>query len=181
MIYNLLIEKPYEHVLIHWQERLKELGPVQGEEFSIRYAIPEDGLLLDIRDEQRDTFDKPSYDYLVRTHAHLNILTPMNYTIFHGDKLMLMTSIIIEATRVAEISFLVDKNLPGASKIVRFNMIKLFKQAIEDLPFPRIQARVKSSFQVGRDFVEKMGMEKEGVLRQFGVSGEDYIMYGLIK
>ena len=181
MMYNLTVDRPYNHVLKMWQELLDSFGLVEGQPFAIREAVVGDSLLLDLRQEQTDTFDVNDVDYLIRAHAWLMILSPMNYTIFHGDKILLLVSIIPTAPGVAEISFLTDNNLVSASRRVKFTMIKAFKEGLNDLPFRRLQAKVKEGFDVGTTFVEKLGFLKEGVLNQFGPEGDNYIMYGQVR
>lgn len=177
MIYNLTIEKPYEHLLQVWQEVLAIHGP----EFSIRKAVPEDGLLLNIRDEQKDTYDNPTLDYLIRMHAFLNMLTPMNYSIFHNDNLMLMATVLPAAEGVGEISFLTDVNFVNAGRLEKLALIKAFHIAIRELPFRRLQAKVKGDFLIGQTFVEKLGFTTEGVMKNYGPKGDDYLLYSLIK
>jgi hypothetical protein len=180
MIYNLVIEKPYEHLITVWEELLDKPGEIEGERLSIRKALPQDAFMLDIRDEQKDTFDNSNLDYLIRMHAWLNQLTPMNYTVFHGDKILVMITVLVVLPGVAEISFLTDNNFVKASKLVKFHMIKAFQAALNELPFRRIQAKVKEGFTIGTTFVEKLGFEQEGILKNYGPE-DNYISYGLIK
>lgn len=180
MLSNLTIEKPYEHVLPLLQDMLPQ-HPVDGNCLYVREALLTDALLLDIREEQKDTFDASNPDLVYRQHAMLRILTPMNYTVFHGNDILLMATILLAGQGVAEISFLVDKRFVNSSRAVRFAMIKFFQEALQVIPFRRVQAKVKESFAVGRTFVEKLGMEQEGILKKFGPDGADYVMYGLIK
>ena len=181
MMYNLTIERPYEHVLHIWSDLLQSLGEVSGARFSIRTAEATDSLMLDLRPEQKDTFDVHDVDYLIRAHAWLMLMSPMNYTIFHGNDILLLVSVIPTAPGVAEISFLTDNNLVNATRNVRFSMIKAFKQGLDNLPFRRLQAKVKEGFDIGTTFVEKLGFTKEGVLNQFGPEGDNYIMYGQVR
>lgn len=174
MIYNLVLEVPYEHVL----GLLKSIFEPEG--FFIRKAEAEDGLFLNIRLEQSDTFNRNDLDYLIRTHAHLNMLTPMNYAVFKDDKLFLLANILVVSDGVAEISFLVDQNLVTADRLTRLKLVRAFKKSIEELPFRRIQAKVKESFDIGRNFVEKLGFISEGVLREYGPKS-NYVMYSKIR
>lgn len=181
MRYNLDVKRPYEHLLSVWQEILEAIGEVDGEKLVIRQALAEDGLLLDLREEQLDTFKDETYDSLVRIHAWLMMLSPMNYTLFHGDKLLMMMSVIPVANGVAEISFLTDNNFVNSSKNVKRNMIGAFRQATDFLPFRRLQAKVKKGFDIGARFVEMMGFLPEGILQQFGPEGDDYVMYAKLR
>ena len=180
MIYNLVIEKPYEHLITVWEEILEKAGEVDGHKLTIRQALPHDAFILDIREEQKDTFDNKDLDYLIRMHAWLNQLTPMNYTVFHGDKILMMITVLVVLPGVAEISFLTDNNFVNASKPVKVSMIKAFHAALRELPFRRLQAKVKEGFTIGTTFVEKLGFEPEGVLKNYGPT-DNYIGYGLIK
>lgn len=181
MMYNLTIERPYEHLLNVWQEILAAVGEVEGHAITIRTALAGDALLLDVREEQRDTFNNKDIDYLIRAHAWLMMLSPMNYTVFHDDKILMMISISLIADGVAEISFLTDNNFVNSSRLVKIAMIKAFKEATDFLPFRRLQAKVKEGFDIGTRFVERMGMVSEGVLQKYGPEGDNYIMYGKVR
>lgn len=181
MMYNLAVERPYEHLLSVWQEVLAPYDDVAGKPLTIRKALAGDALLLDLREEQKDTFDNTNLDYLIKAHAWLSMITPMNYTIFHGDEILLMVSITPVFEGVAEISFLTDKNFVNADRRVKVAMIKSFKEATEFLPFRRLQAKVKEGFDIGINFVERMGLTAEGVLIKYGPEGDNYIMYGKVR
>ncbi len=181
MIYNLEFVKPYEHLLRTWKDILSAAGPVDGAEFFIRKAEAHDALLLDIRDEQKDTFDRPSLDWAIKAHAWLSMLSPMNYTIFHGEKMLMCITVMAVSQGVAEISFLTDVNFVDAPRQVKLPLLRAFHKALAELPFKRIQAKVKADFTIGRTFVERMGMSEEGVMRKYGPKDDDYILYALIK
>lgn len=174
-------ELPYAHLLTVWQERLADVGEVCGDHFTIRNAVAEDGLMINVRDEQSETFDNSNYHEIVRTHAWLNLLTPMNYAIFHGENLLMLISIFVIGKGVGEISFLTDDNFVKAPLAVRLSMLRSFQFAVTNAPFHRLQAKVKDSFMIGRKFVEGMGFENEGTLKGYGENGADYIIYGLAK
>ena len=181
MMYNLAVNRPYEHILTVWREILANLGEVDNSFLYIRTAIAEDSILLDLRQEQLDTFNAPTRDYLIRAHAWLMLMSPMNYAIFHGDKLLLLVSVIPVADGVAEISFLTDNNLVNASRRVRLAMVKACRAGLDELPFRRLQAKVKEGFDIGTNFVEKLGFSKEGVLNKYGPENDNYIMYGKVR
>jgi hypothetical protein len=175
-MYNPLYSRPYAHLIKVFEDILGEIS----KDLHIRTALAEDVMMLDVRDEQKDTFNLKDPDTIIRTHAWIMQLTPMNYSIFHKDELLLMLTIMPLMSGSAEISFLVDKNFVNASKLVKMQMIKAFNKGLYELPFRRIEAKVKDTFEVGRTFVEKLGMSQEGVLRKFGPEN-DYILYSLIK
>ena len=174
-------EQPYAHLIHVWQELAAQMGNVDGDEFFVLEAKPEYSYRMNIRREQQATFNPHDWEKIYRTHAWLSILTPMNYALFHGTKLMMLASVLPVAEEVGEISFLTDENMITASIAVKRGLMQLFKQALSEIPFPRLQAKVDAEFLIGRKFVERLGFEKEGVLRKFGPTKHDYIMYGLIK
>lgn len=180
MLYNLNVDLPFSYLLNVWQEVLEKTGIVHGKALSIRKAEISDALMLNIRKEQADTFDNSDYDLMIRTHAFLNMLSPMNYAVFYGDDLLMLISIIVIIKGVAEISFLTDENFTCSTLSVRMAMIKAFKKALDELPFRRIQAKVKKDFTVGTRFVEALGFESEGMMRCFGPNNTDYVMYSLL-
>lgn len=181
MLYNLNVDNPYEYLLTVWQEVLEEAGEVKGASFSIRKACVEDAFLLKIREEQADTFDNSDVDLMIRTHAFLNMMSPMNYALFYGDDLFMLINIIVVLNGVGEISFLTDQNFTCSTWAVRLAIIKAFKKALAELPFRRIQAKVKDDFIVGKNFVQKLGFEAEGVMRNFGPNNTDYVLYSLLR
>lgn len=181
MIYNYDIQRPYAHCINIFKEILLKYSPVSGEELTLREAEPEDALKLNIREEQRDCFDNIDMDYAIRMHAYLNLLTPMNYTLLHGDKILMCITIMPKAVGVGEISFLTDQNFVEANKAVKFAVIRAFHEGLDNLPFRRVQCLVREDFEVGRTFVKKMGMEEEGVLRKFGPQNHNYVMHSLLK
>lgn len=173
---------PYGHVFKLMRDVVDTIPEVDGRRFTVFKCSVEDVTRLDLREEQRHTFDNTDIDFVIRAHAWLNLLTPMNYSLYHGDELLLLASIQPTAIGVGEISFLVDKNLVNASKLVRFHSLQIFRKAIDALPFHRLQARVATNFPVAVRFVEGMGLEREGVLKGFGQQNkQDYYIYGLVK
>lgn len=181
MQFTYQIEKPYEHLLQVFQDMAFQVGLVEEEPIIILPSKPEYAYRMKIRKEQADCFDPNNWDKIYKMHAWLELLTPMNYAMFHGQKLLLLASILPVAEKVGEISFLTDSYLPTSSLKVRRKAVLLFKKMLLELPFPRLQAKVSSLFEQGQAFVEKLGFEREGVLRRFGPSQIDYIMYGLLK
>lgn len=176
MLYNLTITKPYEHILPIWQEFLLE----QSEDFILRRAEATDGMILDVREEQADTFDPSDIDNCIRMHAGLNMLTPMNYALFYKEDLLLLITVMAAAQKVGEISFLVDKKFVSASPKVKLMLLKAFNKALVSLPFYRLQAKVKNTFEAANKFVQAMGFKAEGNLEGYDGEGRDYTMYSRI-
>lgn len=181
MHFSLQQGNPYEHLLHIWEDLVSQAPEVEGKKFRIQKATIRDARGLNIRAEQADTYDRNDLDFIIRMHAWMNLLTPMNYTLFHGDDILVMITIMPIADGVGDICFLTDNNLANGSKLLRFNVIKLFKQALLEAPFRRLQAKVKEGFDIGTNFVEKLGFEREGLLKQFGGDGSNYHMYGMLK
>lgn len=181
MLYNLNVDHPYEYLLKIWQEVLKDVGEIDGNFLTIRKAEVSDAFILNIREEQADTFDNSDVDLMVRTHAFLNMLSPMNYAVFYGDQIMMLINIIVVISGVCEISFLTDRSFPCSKLAIRIALIKGFKKALNVLPFRRIQAKVRTDFKVGINFVEKLGFKPEGILKKFGPNNTDYTMYCLLQ
>lgn len=175
-MYNPIQSRPYEHLIETFREVLAEISP----DFFIRKSMAGDVLLLDIRKEQMDTFDNTDADRVIRTHAWIAQLTPMHYTIFYKETMLLIANVMPLMSGTAEISFLVDNAFVNAEKDVKKMLIVGFRKALYELPFRRLEAKVKDEFEIGRTFVERLGFEQEGVLRKYGPEN-DYIMYSLIK
>lgn len=95
--------------------------------------------------------------------------------------MLLMASVIPTAEGVAEISFLTDNNFVNSSKLIKAIMVKAFREATDELPFRRLQAKVKEGFDIGTRFVEGMGFKAEGMLIKYGPEGDNYHMYGKVR
>lgn len=58
-------------------------------------------------------------------------------------------------------------------------------QVLDDIAeqnnFVRVQATTHRQFERGRRFLEWLGFEREGVLRNYGPDGSDHIIYARIK
>lgn len=176
MLYNLTITKPYEHILPVWQEILYS----QSEDFYLRKSEATDGMILDVREEQLDTFDPSDTDTCIRMHAGLNLLTPMNYALFYKEDLLLLITVMAAAQKVGEISFLVDKKFVTADPKVKLMLLRAFNKALPELPFYRLQAKVKNTFEAANKFVLAMNFKPEGNLEGYGGQGVDYTMYSRI-
>lgn len=174
-------ERPYGHMFEVFKEIFEDAGQVRGKSFSVELVEVPHAQELQIREEQKETFDNTNLDNLMRLHAYLNIMTPMNYTLRWGPDIMLIASVFPQTESVCEISFLVDKKFVESPLAVRLAVIKAFKRCIDSLPFYRKQAKVKSTFEIGQRFVESMGLTKEGIMRKFGPDRADYIMYALVQ
>jgi hypothetical protein len=175
-MFNPIYSRPYDHLGQVFGDIAKNLS----EDLIVRKSVAEDVLMLNVREEQKDTFDTKDPDLVIRTHAWISQLTPMHYAIFYKNELMLLVNIMPLMCGTAEISFLVDKAFVNSNRLAKVKVIRLFHICLRELPFRRVEAKVKDTFEIGRNFVEKLGMEQEGVLRKYGPSN-DYIMYSLIK
>jgi hypothetical protein len=178
MIHNFDIEKPYGHILHVWKELVDKVPAVKGAKFTIRESTPEDLMTINVRREQTDTFESKPLDFCIRAHAWANLLSPMNYTILHGEDKLLMVTVMPVSVGIAEISFLTDQAFVDSPLAIRLRMLKIFKEGLEELPFRRLQAKVRCDFQIGVNFVQYLGFEQEGVLKEFGPQGHDYIIFG---
>lgn len=57
---------------------------------------------------------------------------------------------------------------------------KRFYQAASELGLRRIQATVRADFEQGCQLVERLGLEVEGLLREYGADGADHWVYARI-
>ena len=60
------------------------------------------------------------------------------------------------------------------------NITAYLKIIINDFKLRRIQAYVRADVPVAVDYIEHMGFEREGLLRKFGLDGEDQYIYAMI-
>jgi hypothetical protein len=61
-----------------------------------------------------------------------------------------------------------------------FTICKAIKEYLDGLigaPYKRLQATVKCSDEKAIRFIEWLGFEREGLLRSYGVDGDDYYIY----
>jgi hypothetical protein len=175
------LERPFAHVYNLLKDIADSSPSIEGVKFSLVKSKPEHAFGLDLRPEQAGSLDLSDYDYLVRVSAWYEILTPMNYSLFFGEDLIMLMNIMPTSDGVAEICFLTDNNLRKLSIPAKRTFMSLMKQAIDIIPFHRVQAKVDSNFKMGQRFVEHLGLEKEGVLRSYGKDRVDHIMYSIIK
>lgn len=175
------LERPYAHVYNLLKDIADSSPVIEGTKFSLVKARPEHVYGLNLRAEQSGSLDLTDYDYLVRVSAWYELLTPMNYSLFYGEDLIMVMNILSTSEGVAEICFLTDDNLRKLSIPAKRVFMSLMRQAIDTIPFHRVQAKVDATFKAGQRFVEYLGLEKEGILRQYGRDRVDHIMYSIIK
>jgi len=58
--------------------------------------------------------------------------------------------------------------------------LNYFWRVIEDFKLRRVQAYVRADVPVAINFVEHLGFKREGLLRKFGLDGEDQYIYAVI-
>ena len=57
---------------------------------------------------------------------------------------------------------------------------RLLNKIIEECNLYRVQATPRTNWSTGYRFVEKLGFQREGVLRKYGLHQEDCYMYGRV-
>lgn len=62
-----------------------------------------------------------------------------------------------------------------------FKIHKAVKRFLDMTEFPRIEAFVDADFEQGHRWVEMLGFEREGYMRQFTPAGKDAVLYARLK
>ncbi len=120
-----------------------------------------------------------------------NISTFIDYTQSSGDSyslsasldgdILLLVGVLPLWEGVGEIWTIFPQNAKELFRRNPRNILKVTKKYLNLLPFRRLQTVVRSDFKVGVKFVEHLGFQREGLLKQYGSDKKDYYRYALLK
>ncbi|MBA4259157.1 MAG: hypothetical protein C0446_08330 [Chitinophaga sp.] len=181
MYQNITYFKKLENMLEIFRLVFESVGEVSGKPFYVDMTQYWELFNFKIRPEQKDNFDSSNKDEVYRQFASTKLITPMIYTVRHGQDILFFCSIIGYDAGMCDINFLVSEDFINANKAVKFAFIRCMKKCVEALPFRRLQAKVDTKFEIGQIFLEKLGFEKEGICRKFDKQLNDYFYYALLK
>ena len=145
--------------------------------------------VINLRDEQRKTTDL-SIEQVGGVEQYGNIF--LNFApIVDGEvlaKTALLDGLVIYSGGLTWESFncvtawsLVSKEFLEAPKTVKAKVISKVKEGIDKAPVLRVQGLVDEGFEVAEDYLKRLGMEREGVLKGYAPDGSNQIIYGMVK
>ena len=103
----------------------------------------------------------------------------LSFSYYDGEQIVCLFGIVKINEQTCEVFTVFDE---CARKYTRqiYEYAHRFLEFLEK-QFIRIQAVVRSDWEMSRRWVEKLGFVCEGVLRKFGPDGTDYCMYARVK
>ena len=102
-----------------------------------------------------------------------------SYTLLIDEKPIICSGIVVIAKGIGEVWTVSDKTVDKYPIAVHKSILKLLNK-FDQLKFHRLQAICAMIGNSGK-WLEKLGFEKEGIMRQFGENKEDYLLYGRIR
>ena len=96
------------------------------------------------------------------------------YTLFVNQKPVVAAGICILWNGVAEGWVMANKNIFDIKFLFAKEIKKRTDEVCKKNKIKRLQTSVKADFKVGVRFAEWMGLEKEGIMRNYGPDGSDY-------
>lgn len=145
----------------------------------IRDFIPSDADLIDVQEKQLDlTLAIDSwYNYGVR----LKELSYKPITVVSNGKVVLIGGLIPILPHMAEGYFLLSKEFKNEFKKEAKTYIKEIGKYINESPFTRIQTSCRCDYPEAKRFLEFLGFESEGLMRQGNPDKTDAIRMVIIR
>lgn len=103
------------------------------------------------------------------------------YTCIDRKKILFCAGIIILWRGVGESWSLCDVEVKNYPREVLFYQKECLFKEIEANKLHRIQAHCLTTWRSGYRFLERLGFEREGLVRKYDSEGRDYYLYSLIK
>ena len=121
-----------------------------------------------------DTTMKPYFDVVAEQAG-------MAYSIIQDGHLILSAGVYRVWDGVGEAWLLPSHRLLKKPAAAVRTVRRFLDDIAEQNNFVRVQATTHRQFERGRRFLEWLGFEREGVLRNYGPDGSDHIIYARIK
>lgn len=104
------------------------------------------------------------------------------YTLYMEDKCVAITGVIRPWTSRGVLFFIPDPDMPmRAWAHVRHFCLKMIETFYDDPTSSRLEAHIKADFQGAINWVSRLGLEEESLMKNWGPNSEDYYMYRIIK
>jgi hypothetical protein len=123
----------------------------------------------------------PSVKQLMESWKEAYATLGPGFSVFDGEKLLWCIGAVQYWPGTAEGWMLVPADMRAYAREIYYYSKILLDEAMKSWNFKRIQARVKADFTVGQRFLERLGFEREGLLRKMGPNYEDYYMYARVE
>lgn len=99
------------------------------------------------------------------------------YTAFCGGEFLAAAGVVIPYPGMGE-AWAIASNLVWSHKVYFHRTVaRVLDQIIADFKLRRVQAMVRANFDTSHGWVQRLGFEKEAVLHQYGIKGEDMVVY----
>lgn len=120
---------------------------------------------------------KDNLDYLLYNYANFGIA----YTGIVDDKIIGSGGVLKLWDGVGE-AWVFSSIYFEENKRQVYTQVKKFLQLIIDnADYHRIQASIKCDYDVAVRFIEKLGFEREGLMKKYGMDKSDYYRYSRVK
>jgi len=96
-------------------------------------------------------------------------------TLLSGNKVVAVGGVHIMWDGVGEAWALVSPKIEGNGIVFARYAKKMFDAIIKDNKLTRVQATIHASDVTAAQFASWLGFESEGVMRKYGMNGEDYV------
>ena len=125
---------------------------------------------MDIKELEKRFIDPEAYKVMEGEHS---------CTLLVDGVPVICAGIVLITTGVGEVWTITDKIADRYPILLHKTVLQLLKK-LDDLGFHRLQS-ICSMWGNTFKWLEKLGFEYEGTMRQFGPNKEDYCLYGRIK
>ena len=102
------------------------------------------------------------------------------YTARLGDRVVFCAGIYMLWEGVGEIWSIVDRRAVRLAKEILVWQRQLLESEVHTRSFHRLQAHVAKKWVSACKYMKRLGFVQEAVMRKYGVSGDDYILYGRV-
>jgi hypothetical protein len=106
--------------------------------------------------------------------------TLLGFSLFSDNEIIVIGGIYRMWEGVGEAFSVMSKNAYKYPKALFSAFARNIETGITAGKYRRLQATVKADFGAGIRFLERLGFEREGLMRSWGLDGSDYYMYARI-
>ena len=100
-----------------------------------------------------------------------------SFSLFYGGEFVAAGGIAILWPGVAEAWLIAGPLATQHPMFLHRTVIRLLPALARDSKIHRLQVQVRANFAKSHRWVERLGFEKEAVLRRYGIDGQDMTMY----
>lgn len=106
------------------------------------------------------------------------------YSVFYKDKskdkLLVCAGIVILWPSVGEAWSFCDVEVRRFSREIYVYISSSLNELIKQYNLHRIQAHALTIWRSAYRFLERLGFEREGIMKRYGINGEDYYLYARV-